>query len=219
MSTRSPCELSASARCATRRTLAQAPPLEQRGVEVRAPPPHSAAAWPAAARRAAHLAGQLEAYTPQAPYALAKEHLGPGVPVVRAPQARKWVLSECRVFQTCSSVRCRGASQLVHRQPVLALVARARVPPAAPPAPDDHRRVDQVLVVLVAEEALAQTGQPALSPLQLLLPVTEEDLVVGPLSDEGWLQSKSLLESRRWEKCWPARVSPRASRPRAAPQV
>ena len=45
------------------------------------------------------------------------------------------------------------AAQLVHRQPVPALVARAGVPPAAPPATDDHRHVDQVLVVLVAEEA------------------------------------------------------------------
>ena len=83
----------------------------------------------------------------------------------------------------------RGPAQLVHRQPVPALVARARVPPAAPPAPDDHRHVDQVLVVLVAEEALAQLGQPVLSALQgaheLLLPVAQQDVVVGPLSDEG----------------------------------
>ena len=41
-----------------------------------------------------------------------------------------------------------GAAQLP------ALVARPRVPPAAPPAPDDRRRVDQVLVVLVAEPVL-----------------------------------------------------------------
>ena len=54
----------------------------------------------------------------------------------------------------------RCAAQLVHRQPVPALVARAGVPPAAPPA------TDQVLVVLVAEEALAQLGQPVLSALQ-----------------------------------------------------
>ena len=83
----------------------------------------------------------------------------------------------------------RCAAQLVHRQPVPALVARAGVPPAAPPAPDDHRHVDQVLVVLVAEEALAQLGQPVLSALQgaheLLLPVAQQDVVVGPLSDEG----------------------------------
>ena len=93
----------------------------------------------------------------------------------------------------------RCAAQLVHRQPVPALVARARVPSAAPPATDDHRHVDQVLVVLVAEEALAQLGQPALSALQgaheLLLPVAQQDVV---LSDEG---SKSLLGGRRprWE--------------------
>ena len=82
-----------------------------------------------------------------------------------------------------------GAAQLVHRQPVPALVARPGVPPAAPPAPDDHRHVDQVLVVLVAEEALAQLGQPVLSALQgahkLLPPVAQQDVVVGPLTDEG----------------------------------
>ena len=48
--------------------------------------------------------------------------------------------------------------------------------------------MDQVLVVLVAEEALAQLGQPVLSALQgahkLLLPVAQ-DVVVGPLADEG----------------------------------
>ena len=42
-------------------------------------------------------------------------------------------------------VPCYGPAQLVHWQPVSALVARPRVPPAAPPAPDDHRHVDQVL--------------------------------------------------------------------------
>ena len=44
-------------------------------------------------------------------------------------------------------------------------------------------------VVLVAEEALAQLGQPVLSALQgaheLLLPVAQQDVVVGPLADEG----------------------------------
>ena len=67
-------------------------------------------------------------------------------------------------------------------------IARAGVPPAAPPALDDHRHVDQVLVVLVAEEALAQLGQPVLPALQgheLLLPVAQQDVVVGPLADEG----------------------------------
>ena len=84
---------------------------------------------------------------------------------------------------------CHGPAQLVHRQPVSALAARARVPPAAPPAPDDRRHVDQVLVELVAEEALAQLGQPALSALQgahkLPPPVAQQDVVVGPLADEG----------------------------------
>ena len=161
------------------------------------------------------LAGQLEAHAPQAPHALAQErlHLGPGVPVVRALGAdhpvplgveevglvrelqdgaarvqrglhllpdplRHLLLREVRRVP-------RGPAQLIHRQPVPALV----VPPAAPPAPDDHRHVDQVLVVLVAEEALAQLGQPVLSALQgarkLLPPVAEEDVVVGPLTDEG----------------------------------
>ena len=75
----------------------------------------------------------------------------------------------------------RGPAQLVHRQPFPALVARAGVPPAAPPAPHDYRHVDQVLVVLVAEEALAQLGQPV-----------QQDVVVGPLSDEGLVVVKVL---------------------------
>ena len=51
----------------------------------------------------------------------------------------------------------------------------ARSLPAFRPAPDDHRHVDQVLVVLVAEEALAQLGQhrPAGT-------VAQQDVVVGP---------------------------------------
>ena len=91
------------------------------------------------------------------PHALAQErlHLGSGVPILRAlgadhpvplgsrscPRAAGW---GGRVSQqglhllpdTCSSVVPRhGAAQLVHRQPVPALIARTRVPPAAPPAP------------------------------------------------------------------------------------
>ena len=93
----------------------------------------------------------------------------------------------------------RGPAQLVHRQPVPALVARARVPPAAPPATDDHRHVDQVLVVLVAEEALAQLGQPVLSALQgaheLLLPVAQQDVVVGPL---GRSPGRPQAQVRGW---------------------
>ena len=85
----------------------------------------------------------------------------------------------------------RNAAQLVHRQPVPALVARAGVP-SAPPA----RHVDQVLLVLVAEEALAQLGQSVLSALQgaheLLLPVAQQDVVVGPLADEGLVVVKVL---------------------------
>ena len=148
------------------------------------------------ARQHVLLAGQLEAHGPQAPHALAQErlHLGPGVPVARALGAdhpvplgveevglvrelqdgaarierglnllpdplRHLLLREVRRVP-------RGPAQLIHRQPVPALVARAGVPPAAPPATDDHRHVDQVLVVLVAEEALAQLGQPVLSALQ-----------------------------------------------------
>ena len=49
--------------------------------------------------------------------------------------------------------------------------------------------MDQVLVELVAEEALAQPGQPVLSALQraheLLPPVAQQDVVVGALADEG----------------------------------
>ena len=56
-----------------------------------------------------------------------------------------------------------------------------------PPATDDHQHVDQVLVVLVAEEALVQLGQPVLPALQgaheLLLPVAQQDVVVGPLAE------------------------------------
>ena len=88
-----------------------------------------------------------------------------------------------------------GPAQLVHRQPVPALVARARVPPAAPPAPDD---VDQVLVVLVAEEALAQLGQPVLSH-ELLLHAAQQDVVAGALSDEGLVVVKVLARRPRWE--------------------
>ena len=79
-------------------------------------------------------------------------------------------------------------------QPVPALVARARVPPAAPPAPNDHRHVDQVLVVLVAEEALAQLGQPVLFPTEsarAFSPVAQQDAVVGPL-DKGLFVVKVL---------------------------
>ena len=65
-----------------------------------------------------------------------------------------------------------------------ARVARASIPPAAPPAPDDHRHMDQALVELVAEEALAQLGQSVLSALQgaheLLLPVAQQDVASPP---------------------------------------
>ena len=126
----------------------------------------------------------------------------------------------------------RGAAQLVHRQPVPALVARARVPPAAPPATDDHRHVDQVLVALVAEEALAQLGQPVLSALQgaheLLLPVAQQDVVVGPLADEGLVVVK-VLAGRPQAQVGvvvlarpgqlPVRAREQRVGPRAAPQV
>ena len=125
-----------------------------------------------------------------------------------------------------------GPAQLVHRQPVPALVARTRVPPAAPPAPDDHRHVDQVLVVLVAEEALAQLGQPVLSALQgahkLLLPVAQQDVVVGPLADEG-LVAVEVLAGRPQAQVGvvalarpgqlPVRAREQRVGPRAAPQV
>ena len=71
--------------------------------------------------------------------------------------------------------------------------------------------MDQVLVELVAEEALAQLGQSVLSALQgaHFWPVAQQDVVVGP-SRMSWLQSKSLLGGRRprsEQQCWPARVS------------
>ena len=212
------------------------------------------------ARQHVLLAGQLEAHAPQAPHALAQErlHLRPGVPVARALGAdhpvplqveevglvrelqdgaariqrglhllpdplRHLLLREVRRVP-------RGAAQLVHRQPVPALVARAGVPPAAPPATDDHRHV--VLVVLVAEEALAQLGQPVLSALQgaheLLLPVAQQDVVVGPLSDEG-LVVVEVLAGRPQAQVGvvvlarpgqlPVRAREQRVGPRAAPQV
>ena len=82
----------------------------------------------------------------------------------------------------------RCAAQLVHWQPVPALV-----------------------VVLVAEEALAQLGQPVLSALQgaheLLLPVAQQDVVVGPLSDEPEGGGKVHLGPRRslgWRRKGPS---------------
>ena len=112
--------------------------------------------------------------------------------------------------------------------PVPALV----VPPAAPPATDDHRHVDQVLVVLVAEEALAQLGQPALSALQgaheLLLPVAQQDVIVGPLADEGLVVVK-VLAGRPQAQVGvvalpragqlPVRAREQRVGPRSAPQV
>ena len=108
-------------------------------------------------------------------------------------------------------------------------------PPAAAPAPHDHRHVDQVLVVLVAEEALAQLGQPVLSALQgaheLLLPVAQQDVVVGPLADEGLVVVKVLAGRPQAQvgvvalarpgqlpvRAREQRVGPRAAPPRASP--
>ena len=102
----------------------------------------------------------------------------------------------------------RCAAQLVHRQPVPALVARAGVPPAD---------VDQVLVVLVAEEALAQLGQPVLSALQgahgLLLPV----VVVEVLAGGPQAQVKVVVLARTGQL--PVRAREQRVGPRAAPQV
>ena len=90
---------------------------------------------------------------------------------------------------TCSSVRWAGCLVLAPPSSFTGSQSlrsyRPGVPPAAPPAPDDHWHVEQVLVVLVAEEALAQLGQPALSALQgaheLLPPIAQQDV----LADEG----------------------------------
>ena len=54
--------------------------------------------------------------------------------------------------------------------------------------------MDQVLIVLVSEEGLPQLGEPVLAvalqrPHELLLPVAQENVVVGPLADEGCSQS------------------------------
>ena len=207
------------------------------------------------ARQHVLLAGQLEAHAPRAPHALAQErlHLGPGVPILRALGAdhpvplRVEEVGLVRVaerglhllpdplrhllLREVGRVPRHGAAQLVHRQPVPALVARARVPPAAPPATDDHRHVDQVLVVLVAEEALAQLGQPVLSVQgahELLLPVAQQDVVVGPLSDEG-LVVVEVLAGRPQAQVGvvvlarpgqlPVRAREQRVGPRAAPQV
>ena len=82
----------------------------------------------------------------------------------------------------------------------------AHVAPAAPPAPDDRRRVGQVLVELVAEEALAQLGQPVLSALQgaheLLPPVAQQDVVVRPLADEGLVVVDPPSRSRKTLALW-----------------
>ena len=122
---------------------------------------------------------------------------------------------------TCSSVRCAGC-----------LVAPPSSFTGSQPATDDHRRVDQVLVVLVAEEALAQLGQPVLSALQgareLLLPVAQQDVVVGPLADEG-LVVVEVLAGRPQAQVGvvvlarpgqlPVRAREQRVGPRSAPQV
>ena len=60
-----------------------------------------------------------------------------------------------------------------------------------------YRYVDQVLIVLVSEEGLPQLGEPVLAvalqrPHELLLPVAQENVVVGPLADEGLVVVKVL---------------------------
>ena len=57
--------------------------------------------------------------------------------------------------------------------------------------------MDQVLIVLVSEEGLPQLGKPVLAvalqrPHELLLPVAQENVVVGPLADEGLIVVKVL---------------------------
>ena len=57
--------------------------------------------------------------------------------------------------------------------------------------------MDQVLIALVSEEGLPQLGEPVLAvalqrPHELLLPVAQENVVVGPLADEGLIVVKVL---------------------------
>ena len=54
--------------------------------------------------------------------------------------------------------------------------------------------MDQVLIVLLSEESLPQLGEPVLAqrPHELLLPVAQENVVVGPLADEGLIVVKVL---------------------------
>ena len=165
---------------------------------------------------------QLEAHALEAPHALAQErlHLGPQVPVlsalgadhpvplqeaglVRELQDRgPWIAQRSLdllfdplrhlLLRQVRGVPRHGPAQLVHGQPVPPLVARPRVPAAAPPAADDHRHVDQVLAELVPEEALPQLREPVLPALQgaheLLPPVAQQDVVVRALSDQRLAQ-------------------------------
>ena len=57
--------------------------------------------------------------------------------------------------------------------------------------------MDQVLVVLVAEEALSALQ----GAYELLLPVAQQDVVVGPLSDEGLVVVEVLAgrPQAQWE--------------------
>ena len=86
-----------------------------------------------------------------------------------------------------------GAAQLVHRQPVPALVARPGVPPAAPSGPDDHRHAQQDVVVgpladegLVVVEVLAGRPQAQVRVVVLArpgqLPFRAREQRVGPRS-------------------------------------
>ena len=77
----------------------------------------------------------------------------------------------------------RGASSWPRPARSPAASPCARSPP--PHASDDHRHVDQVLVILVTEEALPQLGQPVLPALrELLPPVAQQDVVVRALPDQ-----------------------------------
>ena len=197
------------------------------------------------ARQHVLLAGQLEAHAPQAPHALPQErlHLRSGVPVARALGADHPVplrveevglvrelqdgaarvqrglhllpdpLRHLLLREVCRVPRC--PAQLVHRQPVPALVARARVPPAAPPATDDHRPG-------------ARSTCRGRSPCPAWSAGAEQDVVVGPLADEGLVVVEVLARRPQAQVGvvalarpgqLPVRTREQRIGPRAAPQV
>ena len=105
-------------------------------------------------------------------------------------------------FLACAG--CLVAPPSSFRQPVPALVARAGVRPAAPPATDDHRHVDQVLVVLVAEEAGAPRPAGSARAFSARYAAGCSRWALG----DGLVVVEVLLAGRPQAQVgWPARVS------------